>query len=194
MMSKSITSVCCLLVLVGCGSSPPTHFYTLNSTALSMGTKPADYTVAIDPVTIPATDDRPQMVVQTGPNQVQVDEFNQWAAPLGANIASVVAGDLSTELGTPHVVLAPPTPVQPAYRVTINVQRFKAIPGDYVLVDAVWVVRGSSGKLLQSGRTLAKEPVHGQGYEVLAAGFSRALARVSGDIATAISAEPAAGD
>ncbi len=190
MMPKRILYVFLMLLLAwllaACGSSPPSHFYTLDSTAQPQGSPSADYAVAIQPVSIPAVDDRPQFVVQTGPNQVAVDEFNRWAAPLDESIARVVAGDLSTLLGTPRVVLAPPTNVNPAYRVTIQIQRFDAYPGKSVLVDAVWMVRDSTGGVIQSGRTLTREAVQDPGFDGLAAGYSRALATLSGDIAAAI--------
>jgi uncharacterized lipoprotein YmbA len=45
-------------------------------------------------VAIPAAVDRPQFVIQKGPNQVAIDEFNRWAAPLAASIGRTVAENL----------------------------------------------------------------------------------------------------
>jgi hypothetical protein len=56
------------------------------------------------------------------------------------------------------------------------------------LVDAVWAVRSAAGKT-RSGRTLAQETVQGEDFEALAAAHSRAPAKLSGDIATAIRTE-----
>jgi hypothetical protein len=42
---------------------------------------------------------------------------------------------------------------------------------------------------VRSGRTVAREPAQGDGFDALAAAHSRALAKVSSDIATAIRAE-----
>lgn len=184
-----ISCVLLMALTAGCGSSPPSHFYTLESTATPGGDTTANYTVAVDPVTIPAAVDRPQMVVQAGSNQVAVDEFNRWAAPLNESIAHAIAGDLAALLGTPQVVLAPPTIVEPAYRVTLTVQRFEATPGKSVLVEAVWVVRATKGGMPQSGHTLAQIPVQSQGFDALAAGYSQALAKISSDIAAAIRVE-----
>ena len=47
---------------------------------------------------------------------------------------------------------------------------------------------GPTGGQTRSGRTLAREAVHGQGFDALAAAHSRALAKLSGDIAAAIRA------
>jgi uncharacterized protein len=70
--------------------------------------------------------------------------------------------------------------------VTINIQRFETVPGKSVLVDAVWVVRPPTGGTTQSGRTVASETVSDDSYDSLAAAHSRALAKVSSDIAAAI--------
>jgi uncharacterized lipoprotein YmbA len=171
----------------GC-TSAPSRFYTLNSTATGDGAANSNVAVIVGPVSIPAQVDRPQFTVQVAPNRAAVDEFNRWAAPLSDNIARVVAGNLSVLLGTPHVAALSAANFNSAYRVTISVQRFETVPGKSVLVDAVWVVRPPSGGAAQSGRTVASEPVSEESYDALAAAHSRALAKVSSDIAAAIQA------
>jgi uncharacterized lipoprotein YmbA len=169
----------------GCASAP-SKFYTLNSTAKGDGASGANYGVIVGPVSIPAEVDRPQFTVQVAPNRVVIDEFNRWAEPLDGNISRVVAGDLAVLLGTPRVVAVPLANFDPAYRVTIDVQRFESVPGKSVQIEAVWVVRKSAGGVPLSGRTVANVPATGEGFEALAAAHSQALAKVSGDIAAAI--------
>jgi uncharacterized lipoprotein YmbA len=173
----------------GCGRSAISRFYTLDSTAIPDAGPLASYAVIVGPVSVPASVDRPEFVVQVAPNRVEVDEFNRWAAPLGDSIARVVAGDLAVLLGTPQVATAPLANFAPAYRVTISVQRFESIPGEAVVLEAVWAVRGSRGT--RSGRTATREAVQDKSFDALAAAHSRALATVSGDIAGAIRAEAA---
>jgi uncharacterized lipoprotein YmbA len=173
----------------GCSASAPARFYTLDSTAAPDGAPAARAAVMVGPVSIPASVDQPQFVVQVAPNRVEVDEFDRWAAPLNDSIARAVAGDLAVLLGTPDVATAPLANFNPAYRVTIDVQRFESIRGQAALVEAVWAVRKTAGGETRSGRTVAREAVQGEGFDALAAAHSRALARVSGDIATAIRAE-----
>lgn len=175
-----------VLATAGCGTSAPPSYYTLDSTAKAEGTPVAAYGVLVGPVSVPASVDRPEFVVQVAPNRVAVDEFNRWAAPLGEGIARTVAGDLAVLLGTPDVAIAPFANFDPVYRVTINVQRFESVPGDSVLVEAVWVVRKAAGGETRSGRTFARESVDGAGFDALAAAHSRALAQLSGDVAAAI--------
>lgn len=173
----------------GCGTTAPSRFYTLDVTAVSDGTAPVSYPIMVGPVSVPAAVDRSEFVVQTAPNRVEVDEFNRWAAPLNDAVAQVVAGDLVKLLGTPNVAAAPLANFDPAYRVTIDVQRFDSIPGQAALLEAVWTVRRTAGGTTRSGRTVDREALQGDGFAALAAAHSRALAKMSGDIAAAIRAE-----
>ncbi len=177
-----------LVAVAGC-STAPSRFYSLTSTATADGTPATSAAVMVGPVTIPASVDQPEFVVQVAPNRVAVDEFNRWVAPLNDAIARAVAGDLVVLLGTPEVASAQLANFAPDYRVTIDVQRFESIQGDAALVEAVWTVRKTAGGETRSGRTVAREPVQGQGFDALAAAHSRAIAKVSADIATAIRAE-----
>lgn len=175
--------------LAGC-ASPPSRFYTLAAIAGPDGGAPAAYAVAVDSVSIPATVDRPQFVVQKGPNRVGIDEFNRWAAPLAANIASTLAANLGVLLGTPRVIAGPlAASVDPAYRVTVDVQRFESVPGETVSLEAVWLLRRPGAAAATGGRSALREAVQGEGYEALAAAHSRALAGISRDIAAAIRVE-----
>ena len=173
----------------GCRVSAPARFYTLASTASTDGAPAANYAVAVGPVSVPASVDRPQFVVQVAPNRVAVDEFNRWVAPLDESIARAVAGNLAVLLGTPRVATAPLANFDPAYRVTIAVQRFDSIPGVAVVIEAVWTIRNVADGGTRSGRSVAREAAQGEGFEALAAAHSRALASMSSDIAAAIRAE-----
>lgn len=172
----------------GCASAP-SKFYTLNSTAKCDGAPVANFAVVVGPVSIPAEVDRPQFTVQISPNRVAVDEFNRWAEPLNSNIARVVAGDLAVLLGTPQVVAVPLANFDPAYRVTIDIQKFESVPGKSAQIDAVWVVRKTAGGAPISGRTAVTEPVIEDGFDALAAAHSRALGKLSADIAAVILTE-----
>jgi hypothetical protein len=172
-----------------CGTTAPSRFYTLDATAVSDGGVPVGTAIMVGPVSIPAAVDRPEFVVQTAPNRVDIDEFNRWAAPLSDSIAQAVAGDLVKLLGTPNVAAAPMANFDPAYRVTIDVQRFDSVQGHSVLLEAVWTVHQTAGGATRSGRTTAPEAVQGDGFDALAAAHSRALAKLSADIAAAIRAE-----
>jgi uncharacterized protein len=179
-----------MVAVAACGcSTKPARFYTLDSTASPDGAPAAHIAVTVGPVAVPASVDQPEFVVQVASNRVELDEFNRWAAPLGDSIARVVAGDLVVLLGTSDVATSPMANFIPAYSVTINVQRFESTRNQGVLLDAVWAVHQTAGGAMRSGRTVAQEAAQGDSYDALAAAHSRALARMSGDIAAAIRAE-----
>jgi len=178
------------LAAAGCGASPPSRFYTLDAVAPPSTAPAARYAVIVGPVSVPASVDRPEFVVQVAPNQVRLDEFNRWAAPLSDSIARTVAGDLAQLLASPDVATAPLAHFKPAYRVTISVQRFDSIDGQAAVLDAVWVVHQAASGRTDSGHTLAREAVQGTGFDALAAAHSRALATLSADVAAAIRAQP----
>ncbi len=179
-----------LAVVAGTGcSSATSRFYTLDSTATGEDGVPVrQVAVVVGPVTIPGTVDRPQFTVQVAPNRVELDEFNRWASPLDTAIARTVAGDLTTLLGSPRVATAPLANFDATYRVTIDVQRFDSVQGQAAVLDAVWVVRQVIGSKTRSGRTVVREEVSGTTFDALAAGHSRAVGRLSADVAVAIRA------
>jgi uncharacterized lipoprotein YmbA len=181
-------------VAAGCGSTPPSHFYTLNATA-KPGAMSSGLSVSVGPVTVPAVVDRPEIVVKTGPNEVRLDEFNRWASALQDNLARVVAENLVAMLGTPHVTLFPQQlSAYSDYRVAIEVQAFESAPGEAATLDAAWSVRRSKDATTRTGRTSLRENTQGQGYNALAAAHSRIVAQLSGDIADAVRALEGAGD
>jgi len=183
----AVIIVCGLAALAaGCGSSPPSRFYTLSGTTTS-AVASSNLSVAVGPITIPAAVDRPQMVVSAGPNQVELDEFNRWASPLGNNISRVVAVNLVALLGTPHVTLFPEMLSSGAdFRVAIEVQRFDSTPGEAAVLDAVWIVRRAKDGKSDTGRTTVRETVQEKSIDALVAAHSRAIARLSQDIAAAV--------
>jgi len=185
----AIAMLCGLAALAaGCGSTPPSRFYILSGTATSAAA-PSDLSVAVGPVTIPSAVDRPQMVVNMGANQVELDEFNRWAAPLQNNISRVVAVNLGALLGASRVTLFPQMLSADAdFRVAIEVQRFESTPGEAAVLDAVWTVRRAKDGKSDTGRTTVREAVQEKSLDVLVAAHSRAIARMSQDIAAAVRA------
>jgi uncharacterized protein len=183
-----IARVSVLVALVTACASPASHFYTL-SAANAPAAASSNLSMVIGPVSLPAVVDRPQIVVTTGPNQVRLDEFNQWASPLQNNISRVVAENLVAILGTPRVILFSQTlGVDADYRVAIEVQRFESAPGEAATLDAVWTVSRTKDSKLQTGRTTVREAALDKGYDALAAAHSSALARLSRDTADAVRA------
>jgi len=175
------------VALAGCASSPQSSFYTLSATAKPASPATAStYGVSVGPVGVPETVDRPQLTLQVSANQVAIDEFHRWAEPLAGGIAQAVAANLRSLLGTARVAAAPAAAGgTPVYRVALNVVRFESKLGDSATLDVLWTIGRGDDDAVRSGRSEVVQPA-GSGYDALVAAHSRALARVSEDIATAI--------
>jgi len=185
-------------VLAGCGSSPMASFYTLSVAAAPETAAPTpagtNYSIAVGPVSVPATVDRPQLVVRVGANQVAVVEQHRWAEPLKSEIPRVIADNLAKLLGTTQVSAYPQNAGDNAeYRVQVDIQRFESTLGGTAVIEALWSVRRSPDGQPKTGRSLVQESTGGgAGYDALVAAHSRALAAVSREIAAAIRSAGAA--
>jgi uncharacterized lipoprotein YmbA len=177
------------VVAAGC-ATPPSHFYTLSPAAARPATSAgaaSGLSVVVGPVSIPAVVDIPQIVVNSGSNQVTIDEYNRWASPLQNDIADVVAENLVTMLGTPRVsIFQQSLNADADYRVAIEVQRFESVPGEAAMLSAIWIVRRMKDGKAVTGRTTDRQGVQDKSYAALVAAHSRAIARMSEQIAEAI--------
>ena len=187
-MVQTFAAVFLGVALAGCGSTPPSHFYKLSASG-GTAKNSSNISVSVGPVSIPALVDRPQMVISTGPNQVRLEEFDRWASPLQNDIARVIAENLTVLLDTPRVTLFPESISANAdYRAVVDVQRFDSAPGDAASLDAVWLVRRMKDGKTEGGRTNVREAVQSKDYEALAAAHSRAITRLSQEIAETVRA------
>lgn len=176
-------------LLAAC-AGPPTRFYTLApaapapSAAASSGP-----VVGLEPVDLPEYLDRPQIVTRPDPYRVRVADLDTWAEPLDALVTRVTAENLGRLLGSDDVVVLPQRrPVEPAYVVGTEVGRLDADAAGRAILNARWwVIDPGTGRQLRSGVARIEEPAEApDDYASVAAAMSRALGRMSRDIATAI--------
>lgn len=185
----AIATAVLLVAIAAACSSPPARFYTLSG-ATPVGGDASGPSVAVGPVALPTVVDRPQIVVHSGANEVRLDEFNRWASPLPEDIARVIAANLAQELASQRVwPYAQSTQPAADFQVRIDIQKFESTLGDAVVIEALWSVRRIAGDSSKSGRSLVREATGGSDFEALVAAHSRALARVSSEIAAAIRAQ-----
>lgn len=182
-----------LLLAGGCARSPERSYYSLQGPAApnarAAALTPSRMDVVLGPVTLPDSLDRQQIVTRSGVNQLDISDLHRWAQPLPGEIAAVLAAELYRDLGRTTLVGLHGQETatgDPAYRVAVDIDRFEAVLGESATVEAAWIVRRKPPQEPVRGRTLAREPVHGPGYDALAPAYARALGRVSRDIAAAI--------
>ena len=180
----SIPVAVLLLALAGCGSTPRSNFYDLSVVA-TPATEGSYVSVQVGPVTVPASVDRPQIVVSTGPNQYTLDEYNRWASPLDEAIADALVGDLAALLGSPNVTTSASGIADAGYRVGVQVQRFESRLDSSVNFEAAWVVKRVADDSVVSGRTVVQQPAP-NGYPGLAIAYSQAVGRLASEVAAAV--------
>lgn len=191
--SRLARGVVVLLVtlVAGCATSPPAQFFTLTPAASGAGeslvSSPFARSIAVGPVSVPESVNRPQFVVREGQNQVIVLELQRWAEPLRDGIAESVAGYLSRALGGARVTPMTQSAANTAQLdVALDVQRFDLIVGEAAVLEVVWTIKTRNGSAAPiSGRSEARESAQrsGDAYAALVAAQVRALATVSREIA-----------
>src|SRR5512136_3133438 len=103
-----MTTLCLTVALLaGCSSSPRVTFYTLNVAATNETSAPPINSVAIGPITLPDLLDRPQLVVRTSANRVDILETHRWAESLKSEIPRIIAQDLALLLKPARVSAYP---------------------------------------------------------------------------------------
>lgn len=183
---RALYAFAAAVVLAGCGSSPKANFYTLAGDSAPATAAGATTIVTIAPVTVPEMVDRPQVVVRSRNNQVEINEYERWAGSLKSEISRALADNLARLVPNSSVYAYPQGAVLNAdYRVLVDIQRFDSVLNEAARVDAQWTVQAAKGAV-RSGRSVVNEQTNGAGYEALVAAHGRAIARVSADIAAAV--------
>jgi uncharacterized protein len=184
------------LLMLGACSSPPSHFYTLgdpDAAASARSATASTLLIEVPPVDVPSQVAKNQMVVQTGPTQVQILEQERWSSLPGDEIRRALSSDLTQQLGTIDVYGTAYPEGTPVYRVSVNVQRFESWPGSHALVDAVWSVRAVGSQTIMTCRSIVNQPVSvTSSYDALVDAHRQAVLQISTQIAAGIKAMAAA--
>ena len=174
-----------VLALAACASAP-VHYYTLMPAPAggqSEQSTPASFQFELMPVSVPAQDDVPQLVVREGDQAVSLLNGERWAAPLADEVRGALAAELARRMHAQDISGTSPTQGKPVLRIKVDLRRFDSAPGSYALIDATWTIRelGSQAVLACSSR-ISENP--GQGYAALVAAHQQALATLAGQIAS----------
>lgn len=186
--------VCCLSLL-GCAGSKPPRYYTLSG-ALPAAQIPVEAaarpSVGLGPVSLPESADRPQLVIRSGDNEVEIVQGHRWAEPLKQDVARLLAGRLAQKLSNPRIgPLSPGAAQDPDYRVSIDLVRLEARMGKEAIVEALWTLSAKSGGVPVTRRGLYRAAVAGAGHQDVVAAYFKALCALADDIALEVGALPA---
>lgn len=133
------------LLLLGCASTPPSHFYTLTPIPDAVGRAGNiagdGIAVGLGPVTFPQFLDRPQLVTRDGANQLTVDEFHRWGGTVQDDFLRIWGENLSALLGTSRVALFPSEARMPLdFRVLAEVIAFEGTGEREAVLKVRWTV------------------------------------------------------
>lgn len=193
---SAVLALLMLIVLSGCtGRSKPARFYTLTSLAekveIAAESGPAfDKAIGLGPIKLADYLNQNRIVTRMDGNRIKQAEFDQWAGSFRDNLTNILAENIGFLLATDRVLIYPWRSYIPIeYQVMVDIVRFDGQPGREVTLIARWsVLRGEGKEVYVMKRSDIIEKVGTSGYEGLVAAQSRALARLSRDIAEAITA------
>jgi uncharacterized protein len=175
-------------VVAGCAFTEPSRFYLLTGTPPAGPAVPvADkLAVGVEPVSLPAYLDRPQIVRRESPHTLELSEFERWGEPLDGSITRILVDNLAARLGTDRVFIPSSRPqVTPTVTVDVAFSRFDADPDGVAVMSAHWRVLNARGAEVAANRTVVRQPA-GASYDDTVAVLSNALGVLSDDIAAAI--------
>ena len=191
--ARLIAATAMVALLCGCSSTPVTRSYVLSATVaapVAAGTSAAPVTVVIKNLALPQYLDRSQIVIRGGGHRIQIVENELWAGNLRQDMTRVLVENLGRLLASDRVVAAPySVPLQPDYRVEVEVLRFeRGSDARVALVARWWLTRASDGVLLASpSETYLGSPlVADTPFEALVASMSAVYAELAQAIARGI--------
>ena len=182
-----------LLLVLGCASSPPTRFYTLSSLQeggkeLRASSSGEDLVIGVGPIKFPEYLDRAEIVTRSSSNKITLSHFDLWAGSLAEDFSRALAENLSVLLATESVFVYPRLrPGSAKFQLTLDVIRFDgSLGGDVSLIVRWAILEGKERKVVTLHKSTIIEPSGEKGYEALVAANSRALEKLSREIAEAI--------
>src|SRR5690242_15277088 len=132
----------CAGVMAGCGSSPPTRFYTLDAVKPqgSVPSKAAVSPVKVNAVHIPALLDRSAIVRRQAGNQLDISSRDHWGASFGEMARGVLTQDLQSRMA-PGAIIPPDAPAPPDSRgLVVDILSFVPDGSGQVVLTCDWVL------------------------------------------------------
>jgi uncharacterized lipoprotein YmbA len=182
----------------GCatGTTAPSRFYLLSplpdvEAAQPVTTAPAgQVTVRLVTLSVPGYVDRPQIVDRASRNRLELAEFDRWAEPLEENVSRVLRDNLTYLLADDRILVVDRDfDVSADYLIGAKVLRMDSGPGDEVNLRVRWgIARKTVNEIVMVRTSHITEPIGSGGYDAAVAALSRALGKLSQEMATALRA------
>lgn len=184
-MTRLLTTLFLTAVLAGCAGRYP-NFYTLSAE----GTVPssAGIGLGVGPIILAEYANRQNLVIETGPNKIEVAEYDLWAGDLENSIARILSVNMGRRLGTGNVRTYPwQGDSEIDYQIAVDIRDFIAGNDGYARIEASWRVYAlPSRRLAASGTFTDREAVKKEDFEAVVAAQSVLLGRLSTAISNKI--------
>jgi uncharacterized protein len=182
---KRFLTLTAALILAGC-AQPGKKFYVL--TASGPTPSGGGLSIGVGPITLAEYIDRPNLVVQQGPNQLAVAEDHRWAGDLAGSIARVTAANLGRELGTGNVRTYPwQRDSEIRYQVNLDVRQLHSTQDGYAVIEVGWRAYSLPERTLKVSRTFVdREALVVDGYPAMVAAQSKLLERLAESISSSL--------
>jgi len=189
-----------LALLAACSSAPATRLYTLAAVAEVPAAKPQPagkpLTLVVTDVRLPQYLDRSQIVTRGGDHRLRIAEFDQWGGNLRDEMMRVLAENLGRLLPGSRVIAAPsPVPLQPDYRLALDLHRFELdADGRVRLAGRWWLTRGSDGAAVAAEDvSFAGAAVGSSSYDAVVGAMSAVYGELARSVARGLPAPEARG-
>jgi uncharacterized lipoprotein YmbA len=135
------------VLLAACASSRPDHFYTLTPLPQgALGARSAPAVQAALRLSVPVSVDRPQMVLNSSADGIDVMEHERWAAPLSDLMTQALARDI--ELRRTDLLVTGSGAYRandPVVKLTVDVVQLSVRRGERASLVAHWRILDSAG-------------------------------------------------
>lgn len=133
------------LFLMGCSTTPPTQFYSLDAVAvpkaIALNVNSKKPLIGVAQISLPSALERKQIVTHDAQGQLHLAEQHQWAALLKQNITEVIAQNLTVQQPDLWFKAHPWSVLGIAdYRLVIDVTRLDIFLGERIAFSVNWTL------------------------------------------------------
>ncbi len=190
MRIRLIFTVLIAVLLSACAPAPGPVSYLLDAEAHPTGVLSGEL-IGLREIDLPLYARRPQIAVLGAGGEVTLNEDNRWAEEPPRAASRHVARVLAARLNRPVVIEPWPQGVSPKVRVDIDVDYFiGSLGGELRLGGQYRLVQATAPSDAQIRSFDYVETLEGEGFGALVKGHSRALSRLSEEIARDLAATP----
>lgn len=191
----AVLSCVLMTVVSGCRSlTPAVTYYTLGSppSIQPASNRTRALTIGIRSVELPGYMERTQMVIRTGPHQLEVSSLHRWADYPDRMVQQALNENLQMLLPSARVVGSPsPMGLEADIVLSFHFLELIGTADKRMLLSVRWTIVGEGiPSSVQSHRTTLSETLSGPGFDDLAAAHERVLERLSREVAETLERIP----